>query len=84
MQGQAFDMNISYAGKKIGSCAASENAVTKAKAQAAQMQAQVGQSCKQMADSMTWQLADQMAGQLPNPEGGPVQEGQGRFHAPGQ
>lgn len=65
MQGQAFDMKISYAGKKIGSCAASENTVTKAKAQAAQMQAQVGQSCKQLADGMTWQLADQMAGSCP-------------------
>lgn len=65
MEGQAFDMKISYAGKKIGSCAASENTVTKAKAQAAQMQAQVGQSCKQLADGMTWQLADQMAGSCP-------------------
>lgn len=65
MQGQAFDMKISYAGKKIGSCAASENTVTKAKAQAAQMQAQVGQSCKQMVDGMTWQLADQMKGSCP-------------------
>lgn len=65
MQGQAFDMKISYAGKKIGSCAASENTVTRAKAMAAQGQAQLGQSCKQMADSMTWQLADQMAGSCP-------------------
>lgn len=65
MQGEAFDMKISYAGKKIGTCAASENTVTKAKAQAAQMQAQIGQSCKQVADGMTWQLADQMASTCP-------------------
>lgn len=65
MQGQAVDMKISYAGRKIGSCAASENTVTKAKAMAAQQQAQIGQSCRQMADSMTWQVADQMATTCP-------------------
>lgn len=65
MQGQPIDMKISYAGRKIGSCAASENTVTKAQAQAAQMQAQVGQSCKQIADGMTWQIADQMTSSCP-------------------
>lgn len=65
MEGQAFDMKISYAGRKTGTCAASDNTVTRAKAQAAQMQAQVGQSCKQMAEGMTWQVADQMAGSCP-------------------
>lgn len=65
MQGDAFDMKISYAGKKIGSCAASENTVTKAKAMAAQSQAQIGQSCKQIADGMTWQVADQMVSTCP-------------------
>lgn len=65
MEGQSFDMKIAYAGRKIGSCAASENTMTRAKAMAAQQQAQIGQSCKQMADAMTWQLADQMAGSCP-------------------
>lgn len=65
MEGQAFDMKISYAGRKIGSCAASENTLTKAKAMAAQQQAQIGQSCRQIADGMTWQVADQMASACP-------------------
>ncbi|MDF2446878.1 MAG: hypothetical protein K0S46_2114 [Moraxellaceae bacterium] len=65
MQGQPFDMKIAYNGRKIGSCAASENTVTKAKAMAAQQQAQIGQSCQQMAGSMTWQVADQMAASCP-------------------
>ncbi|HEX4869728.1 MAG TPA: DUF3617 family protein [Moraxellaceae bacterium] len=65
MQGEAIDMKISYAGRKIGTCAASENTVTRAKAMAAQQQAQIGQTCQQMAANMTWQVADQMASTCP-------------------
>jgi hypothetical protein len=65
MQGQAFDMKIAYAGRKIGSCPASENVQNKAKAAMAQQQAQVGQACAQLASSMTWQMADTMAATCP-------------------
>lgn len=65
MEGQAFDMKISYAGRKIGSCPASENVQNKAKAAIAQQQAQIGQSCKQMASEMVWQMADTMSGTCP-------------------
>lgn len=65
MQGEAFDMTVRYAGRKIGSCAASENTVTKAKAMAAQGQAQIAQSCKELAAGLSWQVADQMAASCP-------------------
>jgi hypothetical protein len=61
MHGQAFDMKIGYAGRKIGSCPASENVQNKAKTAVVQQQAQVGQACQQVAASMTWQVADSMS-----------------------
>jgi hypothetical protein len=65
MEGQAFDMKISYAGRRIGSCPASENVQNKAKVALAQQQAQVGQTCQQLASQMVWQMADNMAGTCP-------------------
>lgn len=65
MRGEAVDMTINYAGRKIGTCAASDNTVTKARAMAAQQQSQIGQTCQQMATSLAWQVADQMASTCP-------------------
>lgn len=65
MHGQAFDMKIGYAGRKIGSCPAGENVQSKAAAAVTQKQAQVGQACQQVATAMTWQVADSMSAACP-------------------
>lgn len=62
--GQAAEVRISYAGRKLGSCAASESTSAKVgamQAQAAAMQAQsdaaMKQACQKMATDMSWQAA---------------------------
>lgn len=63
--GENADLTMKYAGRKIGSCPASENIQNQAKAAIAQQQAMVGQTCKQLADGMVWQMGDQMGQSCP-------------------
>lgn len=71
--GQSMDMTIQYAGRKVGSCAASENTLTQAKAMQKKaeammqmQQAQTGQMCQQMAANLaSWQAADSMSTTCP-------------------
>lgn len=62
--GEAAEIKISYAGRKIGTCAASETTAAKVnamQAQATAMQAQsdkaMKQACQQMTNELSWQAA---------------------------
>lgn len=64
MQGEAIDMKMTYAGKKLGVCGANDAAISPT-AMMAKQQAMVNQSCTQLADGMSWQVAPQMATSCP-------------------
>lgn len=64
MEGESVDMKMTYAGKKLGVCGAKDAAISPT-AMMAKQQAMVNQSCTQMADAMSWQVAPQMTTTCP-------------------
>jgi len=65
MGGQNIDMQMSYAGKKIGVCGGENDNAYSPMKMMQQGQGQMAMACAQMAEGMSWQMAPNLASMCP-------------------